>query len=107
MALNEQQYHQLIDELQERVEIVLEDADLDLDIENAGGVLVIRFANDTQVILSRQPALKQLWLAAKSGGYHLDYDIINQQWLLATTHETIEQLLARVIKEQTDYLISI
>lgn len=107
MALDEQQYHQLIDELQEHIETVLEATDFDIDIENTGGVLTIRFANGSQVILSRQPAIKQLWLAAKSGGYHLDYDMTSQQWLLATTHETLEQLLVRVIKEQTGNLISI
>lgn len=106
-ALSEQQYQLLVDKLQDHIEALLENTDLDLDIDNSGGILTIHFVNGSQIIISRQPALKQVWLAAKSGGYHLDYDDKGQQWLLVSTNETLEQLLTRVIKEQTGQLIVI
>lgn len=107
MSLNEQQYQLLVDELLDRIEELLENTDLDLDIDNSGEILAIKFANHSQIIISRQLALKQLWLAAKSGGYHLDYDEKSKKWILTTTNETFEQLLTRVIKEQTNQLVVI
>lgn len=67
MSLSEAQFHDLVDEVQERVEDVFDDSDLDLDLENSGGVLTVRFENGSQLIFSRQEPLRQLWVAARSG----------------------------------------
>lgn len=99
--LDETKFHQLVDELQQHIEDVLDNTGLDVDIINAGGVLTIRFENGSQLVLSRQPPLKQLWVAAKSGGYHLDYNKDHNDWFIAATNESIHQLLQRVVKEQT------
>lgn len=104
--LEEKEYHQLIDELQQLVEDKLEEVELDVDIDNANGVLTIEFANGSQLILSRQPALQQLWIAAKSGGYHLAYDTVLNNWMVVNSNEQVNDLLQRLIKEQTNELVS-
>nr|WP_275073030.1 iron donor protein CyaY [Pseudomonas aeruginosa] len=79
--MNEARFHDLVDALQQQVEDAFDDSDLDLDLENAGGVLTVRFENGSQLILSRQAPLRQLWVAAKSGGFHFDYDEASGSWL--------------------------
>ena len=62
-SMSEARFHDLVDEVQTTVEDAFDDSDLDVDLENSGGVLTVRFENGSQLILSRQPALRQLWVA--------------------------------------------
>lgn len=101
MSLTEARFHELIDELQQAVEDIFEDSDLDVDLENSAGVLSIHFENGSQIILSRQEPLRQLWLAARSGGFHFDYDEAAGRWVCDTSDEPLGELLARVTREQT------
>lgn len=100
MSLSEARFHDLVDAVQQNVEDAFDDSDLDVDLENSGGVLTVRFSNGSQLILSRQPALRQLWVAARSGGFHFDYDAETQQWLCDASDEPLAELLARVTLEQ-------
>lgn len=100
MSLSEARYHDLVDAAQEAVEDVFDDSALDVDLENSGGVLTVRFANGSQLILSRQPALRQLWVAARSGGFHFDYDEYAELWICDSSEERLGELLARVTLEQ-------
>ena len=100
MSLTEAQFHALVDEVQTRVEDIFDDADSDIDVENAGGVLTVRFENRSQLILSRQPPLRQLWVAARSGGFHFDYDADARVWVCQGSGEPLGALLSRVAGEQ-------
>lgn len=100
MSLSEARFHDLIDEVQEEVEDVFDDSDLDVDLESSAGVLTIRFENGSQVILSRQEPLRQLWVAARSGGFHFDYDEASGRWICDTSGEQLGELLSRVTLEQ-------
>lgn len=100
MSLSEARFHDLVDEVQEAVEDLFDSSDLDVDLENSAGVLTIRFENGSQVILSRQEPLRQLWVAARSGGFHFDYDAESQRWICDTSDEPLGELLARVTREQ-------
>jgi CyaY protein len=100
MSLSEARYHDLIDAVQQEIEDVFDDSDLDVDLENSAGVLTVRFANGSQVILSRQEPLRQLWLAARSGGFHFDYDEAGGRWICDSSDEPLGELLTRVVLEQ-------
>jgi CyaY protein len=47
-----------------------DDLDLDLDNQRVGGMVTIVFANRSQIVVNLQKPLHEIWLAAKSGGYH-------------------------------------
>lgn len=100
MSLSEARYHDLIDAVQQEIEDVFDDSGLDVDLENSAGVLTVRFENGTQLILSRQEPLRQLWVAARSGGFHFDYDESSARWLCDSSDEPLGELLARVTQEQ-------
>lgn len=101
MVLDEAKYHQLVDELQQTIEDQLDASDLDVDIDNGNGILTVIFDNGSQIILSRQAALLQLWVAAKSGGYHLAYNVDKNGWFVIDSNESLKDLLKRLINEQT------
>ena len=98
MSLTEARFHDLVDATQQALEELLEDhAD---DIEISAGMMTIKFDNGSQLIISRQEPLRQLWLAARSGGYHFDYDEESGKWSCEKSEELLGEVLARAVNEQ-------
>lgn len=57
------------------VERALEAGGVDADVQFKGsGLLEIEFENGTKMVLNRQGAARELWVAARSGGFHYRYD---------------------------------
>ena len=52
--------------------------DADLDAQRSGGMLTLTFANRSQIIINQQKPLHEMWMAARSGGYHYRFD--GHQW---------------------------
>ena len=62
---------QTLQEIDRRVEA----SGIDADCEFKGtGVLEIEFANGSKIIVNSQAAMREIWVAAKSGGYHFRHD---------------------------------
>ncbi|MGE1152888.1 iron donor protein CyaY [Pseudomonas kitaguniensis] len=101
MSLTEARFHDLVDSTQQALEDIFDDSGLDVDLENSAGVLTVKFENGTQLIFSRQEPLRQLWLAARSGGFHFDYDEDDKRWVHDTTEELLSEMLARLVLEQS------
>jgi CyaY protein len=78
--VTESEFHRQVDETLLRIEEALDASDADMDYENAGGVLTLRFADSSQIIVNRQTPARQLWVAAKSGGHHFNYDPARDGW---------------------------
>ncbi len=58
-----------------RVEQALEDSGVDADVQSkSGGVLEIEFDNSSKMVINRHAAARELWVAAKSGGFHFRWD---------------------------------
>nr|WP_315191909.1 iron donor protein CyaY [uncultured Albidiferax sp.] len=53
--------------------------DADIDNQRTGGMVTLTFPNRSQIIINLQKPLQEVWLAAKSGGYHYKFD--SDQWL--------------------------
>ena len=100
MTLSEARFHDLVDSLQQDVEDVFDDSGLDVDLENSNGVLTVRFENGSQLILSRQEPLRQLWLADRSGGFHFDYDEESGKWVCEKSEELLGEMLERIVWER-------
>ncbi len=48
----------------------LQDDVIDIDSDRTGGLLELSFPNGSKLIVNTQPPLRELWLAARSGGFH-------------------------------------
>lgn len=64
------EFTQLVDTTLAQIEQNIEASDADIDFETSAGILELEFANGSKIIINRQSASQELWLAAKSGGYH-------------------------------------
>jgi len=55
-----------------------DEGDVDIDNQRVGGMITLTFENRSQIIINLQKPLHEVWLAARSGGYHFRFD--GQQW---------------------------
>jgi CyaY protein len=55
-----------------------DEGDADVDNQRVGGMITLTFENKSQIIINLQKPLHEVWLAARSGGYHFKFD--GQQW---------------------------
>ena len=74
-SIDDKQFHQLGSHLLHSIEVALEAADdeldLDLDVERQGGnVINIRFKDRSVIVVNTQAPLQEIWVAAKEGGFH-------------------------------------
>ena len=57
------------------LEQALEAAELDADFElKEGGILEIEFEDGSKIIVNRHGAAREIWVAARSGGFHFRWD---------------------------------
>lgn len=106
MSPNSSKFHERIDLTQQQIEDILDDSEADIDIENSNGILTLVFEDASQIILSRQEALSQLWAATRLGGFHFDYDDQQQCWVCTTTRRTLGNLLADWCQSQGQISLS-
>lgn len=80
--MTESEYHLLADQTLMDIENYLETQEdqYDFEFEITGSVLTIIFANQTKIVINKQAPMRELWLAAKSGGYHFQYDVTQKIW---------------------------
>ena len=105
--MNEAQYSDQLDGLMVSIEDAIEEAELDIDYENSAGILTLTCPDNSKVILSRQTPLLQLWLAAKSGGFHFDYSEEQQSWILDSNGEAFIDVLNRCLSVQSGEAVSL
>jgi len=69
MTMTETEFHRAVDEVLRRIEAAVEGHDaLDVDLE--GGILTLECPDGTKVIVNRQVPNREIWVAARSGGFH-------------------------------------
>ena len=77
----------------------INDADLaDIDNQRTGGMVTLVFSNRSQIVINLQKPLHEIWLAAKSGGYH--YKFNSDQWLDTKGQGEFFSSLSRYASEQ-------
>lgn len=56
-----------------------DESDADVDNQRVGSMVTLTFPNRSQIIVNLQKPLHEVWMAAKSGGYH--YKWSGTKWL--------------------------
>lgn len=98
--MNESEFHERVDAMLMAIEEAIDDSGADLDYENAAGILTLILENDSQIIINRQTPLKQLWLAARSGGYHFDWSDEADGWVRDSDGEGFVGMLNQALVDQ-------
>jgi len=105
--MNDTEFQEIADQTIEDIQDAIEDCGADIDYEEVGGVLTLEFENGSKIIFSKQGAMKQLWMAARSGGFHFDYDEGSEIWLCDSgDKEELYEMLSRLASEQSGEEVS-
>jgi CyaY protein len=98
--MNEAEFHQRAAATLRDIERAVEDTGADIDFENAGDILTLDFVNGSKIIINKQSAAFQLWVAARAGGFHYNYDAVRDVWVNDQNGNELYAELARLASEQ-------
>jgi len=93
--MTESDFLDLTDRIFQRIEDALEDAGLDVDCLISGNVLEIEFDDGGKIVVNRHVPNQELWIAAKSGGFH--FALRDGQWLAARDGAEFGATLSQVV----------
>lgn len=98
--MNNTEFHHFTDALWLDIEKRLEhrDGEADVDCDVNDGILTLQFENGSKIIINRQEALRQVWMATKHGGYHFDQK--DGEWICDRGGERFWDLLERAVSQQ-------
>ena len=81
--LTDSEYHArtaaVLASVENAVDRWLQDDVVDIDAQRTGGLLELGFPNGSVIVLNTQPPLQELWMAARSGGFH--FKNVAGRWL--------------------------
>jgi len=72
--------------------------DADIDNQRVGGMITLTFPNRRQIVINLQKPLHEVWLAARSGGYHFKWT--PDGW--RDTKDPASEFFARLSQESSD-----
>ncbi|TXT41643.1 MAG: CyaY protein [Comamonadaceae bacterium] len=78
--------------------------DADIDNQRTGGMITLVFANRSQIVINLQKPLHEIWLAAKCGGFHYQFD--GDQWMDTKGQGEFFASLSRYASEQSGASLS-
>lgn len=104
--MDEATFNALADGELARLEQLLDGCAVDFDYElKPGGIVELEFENGSKIIVNRHTAAREIWLAAKSGGFHFKPD--NGRWLGTRDGQDFYTVLSRCMSEQAGEPISL
>jgi len=72
---------------------------LDVECSRSGNVLEIEFIdNGTKIIVNSQAPMREMWVAARSGGFH--YKRVGDEWINTRDGSELFAALSRMASEQ-------
>ena len=94
--MTESEFTRLSDAVFARIENALDSSEADIDYNFNGSVLEIEFEDGSQIIINHHNPNQEIWLAAKSGGFHFSYQ--DGQWLSKRDGSELFGKLGELIK---------
>lgn len=108
--MNEAEFLALAEEeltgLEAGIERAAEAAGVDIDLEpQEGGILKLEFDNRSQIIINRHAAAREIWVAARSGGFHFRFE--GGRWIGTRDGAELRAMLSRLISEQAGQTVQL
>jgi CyaY protein len=106
--MNESEFNQLAEQTMMDIEQAIEESGAEIDYDTISDILTLEFENGSRIIINKQTPVSQLWVAAKSGGFHFDYDDASKSWRLdSNPEEELFSCLSRYCSEQAGETVTL
>ncbi len=96
--MTETEFNDLAEATLDAIEAAIEATDADIDATRAGNVLTLELANGSKVVVNSQAPMQQMWVAAKSGGFH--YAQNDGEWRDTRDGSELFAALSRIVSSQ-------
>ena len=90
--------HAVLSAIEATLDRWLQEDEIDIDSQRTGGLLEMQFPSGSKIVVNTQPPLHELWLAARTGGYH--FGLINGEWIDSRSGGEFFAMLSREISAQ-------
>lgn len=101
--MNDSEFMDLAERVLKAVETscdrINDDTQADIDNQRTGGMITLVFENRSQIVINLQKPLHEIWLAAKCGGFHYQFD--GKQWMDTKGQGEFFASLSRYASEQS------
>jgi CyaY protein len=98
--MTDAEFESLADATLAALERAIDRVELDVDLQTKGaGVLELEFADGAKLIVNRHTAAREIWVAAKSGGFHFRHDGI--AWRDTRDGTELYAALSRLVSAQS------
>ena len=98
--MDESEFTALAESALERIERAVEESGIDADAElKEGGVLELEFADRSRMVINRHGAAREIWVAARSGGFHFRWD--GSSWRDTRDGSELFAALSRLVSAQS------
>jgi iron-sulfur cluster assembly protein CyaY len=98
--MTESEFEVLTDAALARIEHAIEASGVEADVQSkTGGVLEVEFDDGSKMVINRHGAAREIWVAAKSGGFHFRWD--GSQWRDTRDGGELFAALSRLVSSQS------
>ena len=99
--MNESEFSQRAEQTMTAIEEAIDARGAEIDYDTVSDILTLEFENGSQIIINKQTPAKQIWVAARSGGFHFDFNPDSQNWCLdSDSSQELFACLSRYCSEQ-------
>ncbi len=104
--MDDKEFNALADRILARIDAALEASAVDIDFElAAGGVLEVEFADGSKIIVNRHGAAREIWVAARAGGFHFRWN--GECWRDTRDGTELLEKLSTLASQQAGEVVSL
>lgn len=96
--MTDSEFNDLADATLDAIEAAVEATGADIEAARTGNVLTLELADGGKVVVNSQGPMRQMWVAARSGGFHYARD--GQQWRDTRDGSELFAALSRILSSQ-------
>mgnify|MGYP002777981290 CR=1 FL=1 len=96
--MTDSEFNDLAEQTLDAIEAAVEATGADIEAARTGNVLTLELADGGKVVVNSQGPMRQMWVAARSGGFH--YAREGQQWRDTRDGSELFAALSRILSSQ-------
>jgi CyaY protein len=105
-GMDESEFNALAERELAGIEMAIESCGAGIDAEmKPGGVLELEFESGAKIIINRHSIAKEIWVAARSGGFH--FRPVDGQWIAARDGSELYSVLSSLVGDQLGRMVEI
>lgn len=96
--MTDSEFNQRVEKIFAGIEQAVDAADADIECSVQEGIMELEFGDGSKIIINRHGPNREIWVAAKSGGFHYAWD--GKAWLNTRDGSELLATLTNLIRRQ-------